>query len=116
MLTFGNSWNNTKVKVDQVVQAIIFRLKTGCQWRELPMKQLFNIKYNWNRVYYHFQKWCKDGSWQQLWQSLLKKHKSLLDMSSIQLDGTHTPTKRGGEAVAYQERNVKLAICLSFLM
>ena len=25
-------------------------------------------------------------------------------MSSIQLDGTHTPTKRGGEAVAYQGR------------
>ena len=25
-------------------------------------------------------------------------------MSSIQLDGTHTPTKRGGEAVGYQER------------
>jgi len=104
LLTFGNSWNNTKVKVHQVVQAIIFRLKTGCQWRELPMKQFFNIKYNWNSVYYHFQKWCKDGSWQQLWQFLLKKHKSLLDMSSVQLDGTHTPAKRGGEAVAYQGR------------
>ncbi len=25
-------------------------------------------------------------------------------MSSIQLDGTHTPAKRGGEAVAYQGR------------
>ena len=25
-------------------------------------------------------------------------------MSSIQLDGTHTPTKRGGDAVAYQGR------------
>jgi hypothetical protein len=25
-------------------------------------------------------------------------------MSSIQLDGTHTPTKHGGEAVAYQGR------------
>ncbi len=23
-------------------------------------------------------------------------------MSSIQLDGTHTPVKRGGQAVAYQ--------------
>jgi hypothetical protein len=27
-----------------------------------------------------------------------------LGLSSIQLDGTHTPTKRGGEAVAYQDR------------
>lgn len=35
---------------------------------------------------------------------MLNKYKHLLDLSSIQLDGTHTPTKRGGEAVAYQGR------------
>ena len=34
----------------------------------------------------------------------MKKYKHLLDLSSIQLDGTHTPAKRGGEAVAYQGR------------
>jgi len=28
-------------------------------------------------------------------------------MSSIQLDGTHTPTKRGGQAVGYQEKKCK---------
>ena len=39
-----------------------------------------------------------------VWILLLEKYKGLLDMSSIQLDGTHTPTKRGGEAVAYQGR------------
>ena len=55
-------------------------------------------------MYYHYQKWCKDGSWELMWQSLLKSYKHLLDMSSIQLDGTHTPTKRGGEAVGYQGR------------
>ncbi len=27
-----------------------------------------------------------------------------MDLSSIQLDGTHTPAKRGGESVAYQGR------------
>ena len=96
--------NNTKVQKYQVVEAILYRLKTGCQWRQLPMKQFFRVKYNWESVYYHFQKWCKDGSWQRVWQILLNKYKYLLDMSSIQLDGTHTPTKRGGEAVAYQGR------------
>ena len=87
-----------------MVKAILHRLKTGCQWRELPMKQFFRAGYKWQSVYYHFQKWCKDGSWIKLWQSLLQKYKHLLDMSSIQLDGTHTPTKRGGGAVAYQGR------------
>lgn len=82
----------------------MFRLKTGCQWRELPVKQFFRVKYKWQSVYYHFQKWCKDGSWESVWMIILEKYKHLLDMSSIQLDGTHTPTKRGGEAVAYQGR------------
>jgi transposase len=95
---------NTKVKVYQVVEAILYRLKTGCQWRELPMKHFFRGSYQWQSVYYHFQKWSKDGSWEKVWSIVLEKHKGLLDMSSVQLDGTHTPTKRGGEAVGYQGR------------
>jgi transposase len=82
----------------------MYRLKTGCQWRELPMKQFFRTKYSWNSVYHHFQKWCKDGSWERAWSALLQKYRSALDMSSVQLDGTHTPAKRGGEAVGYQGR------------
>jgi transposase len=103
-LKFGNKHNNSRVKLVEVVQAILYRLKTGCQWRELPMKQFFRKKYHWNSVYHHYQKWCKDGSFEKLLQVLLKNHKQLLDMSSIQLDGSHTPTKRGGEAVGYQGR------------
>lgn len=103
-LKLGNSMNNTKVKVYQVVEAILYRLKTGCQWRQLPMKQFFRVKYHWQSVYHHFQKWCTDGSWERVWQYILNKDKHLLDMSGIQLDGTHTPVKRGGEAVAYQGR------------
>src|SRR5690606_22167676 len=83
---------------------IIYRLKTGCQWRNLPMKQFFRIKYEWESVYYHYKKWCKEGSWERLWQHTLSKYKHMLDMSSVQLDGTHTPCKRGGAAVDYQGR------------
>lgn len=104
MLKFGNAYGNTKVPLDSVIQAIIYRLKTGCQWRELPMKQFFRQHYHWRSVYYHYQKWCKDASFDALWQALLSKHKCLLDMSSIQLDGSHTPVKRGGKAVGYQGR------------
>ncbi len=87
-----------------MVEAILYRLKTGCQWRQLPLKQFFRAKFRWQSVYYHFQKWCKDGSFEKVWQFLLNNYRHLLDLSSIQLDGTHTPTKRGGEAVAYQGR------------
>jgi len=88
----------------QVIKAILYRLKTGCQWRHLPMLQFFRTSYCWQSVYYHFQKWSKDGSWERVWGTLLERHKKLLDMSSIQLDGTHTPVKRGGQEVAYQGR------------
>lgn len=103
-LNFGNVQGNTKVKVQEVIMAILYRLKTGCQWRLLPMREFFRVPYHWKSVYYHFQKWSKEGSWQKVWNLLLEKYKYLLDMSSIQLDGTHTPVKRGGNAVGYQGR------------
>jgi hypothetical protein len=62
-LNFGKINNNTRVKDYQVVMAILYRLKTGCQWRELPMKEFIRGRYSWQSVYYHFQKWSKDGSW-----------------------------------------------------
>jgi len=85
-----------------VVMSILYRLKTGYQWIQLPVKEFFKIKYSWQSVYYNFQTWSKNGSWEQVWRNILEQHKSLLDMSSIQLDGTHTPAKRGGKSVAYQ--------------
>ena len=68
------------------------------------MKQFFRCRYRWQSVYFHFQKWCKDGTWERILRTIQFKYKHLLDLSSIQLDGTHTPCKRGGEAVAYQGR------------
>ena len=85
------------MKQEEVIQAILYRLKTGCQWRELPMKQFFKPKYRWPSVYYHFQKWSKEGRIKELWRVLLKKHK-------CKLDGTHTSTKWGTSAVSCQGR------------
>lgn len=95
----------TKVPLWRIVKGIIYRLKTGTQWRELPIP-LFgsSILMTWQSVYYHFQKWSKNGSWKNLWTQVLKLNKSSLDMSSVQLDGSHTPAKRGGQEVAYQKR------------
>jgi transposase len=70
----------------------------------LPVSSFFRKKYSWQSVYYYFRKWINDGSWERLWILLLANHKCLLDLSSIQLDGSHTPSKRGGHSVAYQGR------------
>ena len=87
-----------------IIQLIFYRLKTGCQWRQLPMKQFLDDAYSWKSVFHHFNRWSKLGAWQQVWQHVLSSNLHLLDLSSTQLDGTHTVSKRGGEAVGYQGR------------
>lgn len=44
-----------------VINAILYVLRTGCQWANLPHEFP-----NYNSVYYHFRKWCRDGTWQRL--------------------------------------------------
>ncbi len=99
-----------------IVSAILYRLKTGCQWRQLPVKQFFNNKVlTWQGVYYHFNEWVKDGSWTKVWINILASNYSYLDLSCIQLDGSHTLAKRGGEAVGYQGRKASKTTNLLFL-
>jgi putative transposase len=42
-----------------VINAILYVLRTGCAWRYLPKEYP-----NYNSVYYHFHKWCGDGTWE----------------------------------------------------
>ena len=48
-----------------VVNTILYVVYTGCQWRMLPHDFT-----PWPSVYNHFNKWCKDGSWFLIHQSL----------------------------------------------
>lgn len=86
------------------MEAILYRLKTGCQWRELPVKQFFDVLYNWNGVYQHFTRWSKEDIWDNVKVTIFEKHKRRLDLSSILLDGSQSLTKRGGEGAGYQFR------------
>ncbi len=103
-LSTGKRGFKIQIPVYQIVEAILHKLKTGCQWSFLPVKQFIRKKYSWQSVYHHYSKWSKDGSWEKVWNNLLKKHKDVLDLSSIQVDGSHTPAKKGGEKVSYQGR------------
>jgi transposase len=93
------------VPLPEVINAIFYKLKTGCQWEMLPVKALIiSGELGWNAIYHHYRKWCKDGSWRKVWLSIMKAYKFLLDLSTSEFDGSHTPAKRGGQAVAYQRR------------
>lgn len=115
-LSKGKRGPKCSVGLWRVVRAIIYRLKTGIQWRLLPMKSLFGRSLiTWNAIYYYFQKWSKDGSWYRLWTAVLEHNKLMLNLSSIALDGSHTPAKRGGQAVGYQGRKKAKTTNMLFL-
>jgi transposase len=104
-LSVGSRGFETRVPLTEIVECILYRLKTGCQWRELPTKAFFSSKVlHWNSVYYYFSKWSKADCWKKMWLHLLSQQLNYLDLSSIELDGSHTPCKNGGEAVGYQGR------------
>ena len=89
--------------LSEVIQCILYKLKTGCQWYMLPVSSFFTAKVlHYKTVYGHFRKWCKKGEWQKVWTILLGRYKSFLDMSSIDLDGSHTTALRGGDCQSYQ--------------
>ena len=104
-LSVGSRIFEPTVPLSELVEAILYRLKTGCQWRELPTKEFFGgTILSWNTVYYHYNKWCKAGCWKKIFINLLKENHQHIDLSSLALDGSHTPAKNGGESVAYQGR------------
>ena len=83
----------------EVVNAILHKLTSGCQWHQLPVEHLFgDVVLSWNAVYHHFRKWCRLGEWQSMFAALVRKYKDRLDMSVTHIDGSHTPALKGGES------------------
>lgn len=93
------------VPLSEIVNCILYKLKTGIQWHLLPVKSLFSsYVLNYKTVFGHYRNWCRQGVWKNCWIKLLKKYKSLINLSSADLDGSHTTALRGGEEVGYQGR------------
>ena len=49
------------VNIRQVVNAIFYVARTGCAWRYLPRDYP-----PWQTVYGYFRRWCSDGLWQRI--------------------------------------------------
>jgi len=50
--------------------AILYLVKTGCQWRMLP-----NDFPHWSAVYYYFKKWKNDGLFEEIMDKLNEKQR-----------------------------------------
>ena len=94
-----------RVPLSQIVNAVLYKMKTGVQWEYLPVNALFDSDpLSWQGVYHHFRKWCLSGTFHDCWIGILGKYRDRIDLSSVDLDGSHTPAIRGGEGVDYQGR------------
>ena len=74
----------------------------NCQLTLIPTIQKKEISYQ--AVYHHFRKWSRDGSLQKVWEHSIVTIADDLNLSELNLDGSHTIAKKGGEALAYQPR------------
>jgi transposase len=98
----------SKIPLYKIFNYGLYRLHTGCQWPELPIARATDdpssAEISWWAVYYHFRKWSRDGSLERVWQHSVQVVKDDLDVSVLNVDGSHAVAKKGGEAVAYQGR------------
>src|SRR5918999_735293 len=57
-----------EVDIREIVNAIFYLLKAGCEWRMLP----YDFP-NWKTVYDYFRIWKKDGTWKKIHDTLRAK-------------------------------------------
>jgi putative transposase len=63
----SGSGKRRTVNIREVLNAIFYRVKTGCQWRMLPKEFP-----DWNHVWYYYRKWRNDGAWDRI-NSLIRR-------------------------------------------
>ena len=65
-LSVGKRGFKSNFDLASIILLIFKRLRTGVQWRELPIESYFEKgEISWQNVYYYFNKWSKDGSFQR---------------------------------------------------
>jgi len=97
-----------RIPLYKVFNYILYRLYTGCQWKMLPIEpdpdDPEKKELSWHVIYYHYRKWSRDGSLEKVWQGSIMCITADLNLSELNLDGTHAIAKKGGQSVAHQGR------------
>ena len=84
----------------RVVNAILYVVRTGCQWRMLPASFP-----NWSTVYGIFWRWRNDGVWERLHDALREKTRRRVGKKATPtvaiLDSQSVRTAEGGQQRGY---------------
>lgn len=68
MSNFLDVKRNRKYELREIINAILYLVKTGCQWRMLSADFP-----KWPLVYYYFATWKKEGIWEHIHESLVEE-------------------------------------------
>ena len=72
---------NVKIDNRLMINALIYRCKNGCSWRDLPDE--FG---NWHSIYMRFSRWAKTGVLEKVYFALAEE--GLLNAEAYSLDST----------------------------
>lgn len=86
-----------RANLRQICNGIIFRLRSSCQWNQLP--KIFGDD---STVHRWFQRWVKDGIFETLWATLLSDCEELhgVDWQWQSADGCMGKARMGGKKQA----------------
>jgi len=89
----GRPWADNR----QVIEGILWVLKSGARWRDLP-ERYPSPSTCWRRLKY----WEDLGVWVEIWRAFLREldERGYLDWEETFADGSFAPAKKGGGASA----------------
>ncbi|MBI4837481.1 MAG: transposase [Candidatus Portnoybacteria bacterium] len=105
-LSRGKRGPPTKISRHKIFNYILYVLHTGMQWDELRPKR---NEIHWSNVYRWHNKWSKDGSYQNLFESGIERLRlaGKLDLSVIHGDGSNPVAKKGVRISATPVTNIR---------
>ena len=88
-----------KIPLYKVFNYIVYKLRTGCQWEFLPIDETADgvPEVSYQVPSYHFRKWSRDGSFQRLFDASIMTIQGELNLSELNLDGSHSAAKKGAK-------------------
>ena len=99
----------------KIFNYIIYKLRTGCQWEFLPMDTTSDGKpeATYQVPSYHFRKWSRDGSLQRLFDASIMTIKGDLNLSELNLDGSHSAAKKGAKQLPIKDESMQKQVISS---
>jgi transposase len=83
-----------KPDLRMTVEAMLYRIRTGCPWRDLP--QAFGC---WNRIYKRFNAWSAAGKWIEIFKALVVEP----DLEWAFIDGSYAKAHQHSAGAASSE-------------